>query len=1749
MTESESRSPNADQQLKLLLNSEDEAERKQAIVQLSRNPRRENFLILQKISDFDESVEVRFYAKKALNILKSRITPRLTEKETSAIGTAEIGKFIAGNVENEQAVQIIQYIVNNDLKETLPGLITVLNREKDPNIISTLLIAIGKFGSEKEIKIINPFLSHEIPRIRANAIDALELIGSVRAYPLVISKLEDNDNRVRANAVRFVRELGGVNTQKILRAMAGSPGSAMRASAAYAYQFYPAEENVDPLVLLLESSEVTVRNNALKTLSIFKSKGIKKAQRVLKKFEPVAEIKAESMEGVEPETENKAGTWSSLKEELTNPDLGKRLKAITEAVEKGSCGAILSEHLAKEKDVMVIATIIIGLGKLQYKKALPVLVGYLKAEDGRCRANAVEALRLINDKDNLKEIIPLLKDENNRVRANAIFALKREKIPETFTTLLEMVNSEDMLMQLSAIYVIMKLEDPDYYELLIDLGKSRYPEVSKKSRDSIKELEIQGIKVEDNAAAARSNRVFKMFTISTFDLREELNALQSGVYPKLKALCQEHGYRFEVCDLDFGISDGAIDQQTMKSRLEEIKRCQEISPPPYFLILLGDRYGIRQLPAEIPESEFTKIVDKFLLKRKSGDCTDEGLNLLGSWYKRDLNALYQKDQDAKPEFLWILQPRTGEYLDQKVWEKVVQKLCELFKLLTDDFKEDRRLSYNASAASREIIDCALKIRDKQKHLFCFLRKITNLEELIKDLNSADSKARDFIDTKNDIFDQDSHDLSVEVQNQLYKTVPQNIFEYEEKWENGRLTDGQVSKLCADAYQALSSAISAKITPDTEPGSLASEIRNHENFRIDSEMDFTGRTEYLKFIADYLKLKVHQKSPLAIYGKPGSGKSALMAHAIKNELLRISHGVTARQSTVHPRNAMKGDNPNPQIIYRFLGTTPDSSNIRSMLESICRQIAQLYTLDENTIPSDYDGLEKAFPELLKSAVPAKPLIIFLDALDQLSNQDASELRWLPAELPENVRLVVTTLDPSGFESDVKVQAAADADQYLENLKNKIPESNIRELGKMSGSDGKALLDCWLNKANRQLLDWQEKLILKRFKNNGNLFYLKIASLEAERWKSYTTTEEIKLSSDLTGIIRDMFERLSLPSNHGKMIVSSVLGYLAACRNGSAEDELLEILASDEELHQYISQENRYQKILKIQSSDSKKARSEISAAIWKPLYFDLAPYLTGCMAEGTFLIRFSNRQFSQVAKEMFLTESVKKKRHAVLAKYFLSQPHYLEKALESEKHNSVRTVNFRKCTELPYQLRKARMFAESEKNLTDLDFIEAKNRGGMTQDLIQDYDFLGGCKRPDPPVRTAWQHNGILGINCVFCNAWFAIGELELDTVISCRHCGSKIKLNLFIINAKWEPKPPDNDRMIKLKDSNGENTEYDFSSAFHELEDFVRSSALILSKKPECIYQAICKPGNKMLLKPACKLPKSCLMTFFGHTDWAQACGFSPDGKLVVSGSADRTLKIWDAGSGQLLTTLTGHTGGVNSCCFSPDGRRVVSCSDDNTLKIWDVSGQPLFTLTGHTHSVTSCCFSPDGKLVVSSSYDHTLKIWDADSGQQLCTLSGHTGEIDSCCFSPDGKRVVSGSWDHTLKIWNAGSSQEQAALAAHTNVVTSCCFSPDGKRVVSGSYDQTLMIWDADSGQQLATLTGHTSGCKSCEFSPDGKRVVSGSNDNTLKIWDAATFKELATLTGHGSPVNSCRFSPDGNRVISGSSDNTLKIWGAGSS
>lgn len=283
-----------------------------------------------------------------------------------------------------------------------------------------------------------------------------------------------------------------------------------------------------------------------------------------------------------------------------------------------------------------------------------------------------------------------------------------------------------------------------------------------------------------------------------------------------------------------------------------------------------------------------------------------------------------------------------------------------------------------------------------------------------------------------------------------------------------------------------------------------------------------------------------------------------------------------------------------------------------------------------------------------------------------------------------------------------------------------------------------------------------------------------------------------------------------------------------------------------------------------------------------------------------------------------------------------------------------------------------------------------------------------------------------------------------------------------------------------------------------------------------------------------------------GHTARVWGITFSPDGTRIATASEDKTVKIWDIKSQEILHNLRGHREGVLDVAFSPDGKRLATASQDNTVRVWDVeSGQQEMILSSHEHWITSVSFSPDGRNLATTSGDTKVRVWDAESGEEMLVLSDHTDWINRVTFSSDGTRLATASRDKTVKIWDVESGEMLYSLPGRAEIID-VAFSPDGTRLVTTSLeDWWVVVWNIEKPRKiLFRLSGHTSWVESVTFSPDGTRLATGSKDGTAKVWDAETGQEMFTLSGHTDRVTDVTFNPQGTYLATASWDGLAKVW-----
>lgn len=300
-------------------------------------------------------------------------------------------------------------------------------------------------------------------------------------------------------------------------------------------------------------------------------------------------------------------------------------------------------------------------------------------------------------------------------------------------------------------------------------------------------------------------------------------------------------------------------------------------------------------------------------------------------------------------------------------------------------------------------------------------------------------------------------------------------------------------------------------------------------------------------------------------------------------------------------------------------------------------------------------------------------------------------------------------------------------------------------------------------------------------------------------------------------------------------------------------------------------------------------------------------------------------------------------------------------------------------------------------------------------------------------------------------------------------------------------------------------------------------------------------------------------LVFTGHLAGVNAVAWSPDGTLIASASADSSVQVFKASSGQRTVIYTGHTAEVATVAWSPDGQLIASGGQDGTVQVWNAaSGATMFTYSGHAGRVNGVSWSHDSRSIASGSDDRQVQVWDASSGRLGFNFLGHTAGVLCVEWQPNNNSVASGSWDGTLRNWaitprgtHFAAGNQIFSYGGHgKNEVNALSWSPHGILIASAGADQVVQISrGSDGASSPPFFAGHKSQSSinrvlSVAWSPGGTSITSGDSAGNVYVWRMVDRKTFFTYPGHKGSVNALAWSPDGKTIASGGADSTVQIW-----
>ncbi|KAL7396393.1 hypothetical protein ABVT39_005119 [Epinephelus coioides] len=1224
----------------------------------------------------------------------------------------------------------------------------------------------------------------------------------------------------------------------------------------------------------------------------------------------------------------------------------------------------------------------------------------------------------------------------------------------------------------------------------------------------------------DGAKKMRSSsNMIRVFISSTFtDMSSERKALLEKAYPEVLAFCRSLGLVFEVLDLRWGIRGiSSGDHEACDVFLQEINTCQRISAGPAFVALLGNRYGHRTLPRLVPEKQFEVLLSKL-------SKNPEGVKQLNQWFLKDNNAVpptyvLQPITAHFPHYS-DLRPESGPQRDNNLlsWRFTETQLLQLLRAAATDAEAagdvtaEQKQHFFTSVTEREFEQGLWKGSSETSALL-FVREVPR--QRVRDGPKRLAKYMDL--TADGLLDAEAQGLLTGLKSRLYATL-QNILNLHcvelskgsidpKRKEHAQYLDSVCEQFILQMKARIEAAVDSpvegrrrkiwgSIEEEKEEISdrVVEEVEQHTAMSMELCRGVCGREGLLGKLccAMWESTNVHH-GPLVVHGAAGMGKTALLCKLAQE-----------MRSVLEARAA---------VVIRLLSAGhPHRPDIDHVLRSVCLQICLACGLAPPSPLTANTHLEllRFFRNVLAEvSQQGNTLLIILDALDQLSDQHhAHKLRWLPADLPPNIHLVVSM--------DTNSEAFANMRLKLRTL------GSFFEVERLSRDEGRQILELYLRASERTLTPEQSTAALQSFESTGCPLHLKLILSAAKRWTSFTPLTATHLSASTQEMMSQLF--LMLEEKHGKELVGGALGYMTLAREGLLEAELRDIMSLDDDV---IAEVYRY-------SLPPTPSLIRLPPLLWAQLRRDLEDQLEERWMGGVATIALNNRRLCEAVSARYLTSERRGRSLRILAEYFLGRwsgklkPVALPglTLLLSDRKVPPQPLwfapglaNIRKLQELPYHLLHAGLWDELRQEVIgSAEWLYCKSRVCGVSSVIQDLDQ---------------------------CSQYMDCTETRLvrDTLVL-------IKPSLDFLDGHMD-------------------TSLFYTELLARLCSLATPFPSVIGRLcSQCEEWLLTCP--EPILVPKCSFlqqPGGALQhTLTGLQGGVLCVDVSVEAELLVAGSDDGAVAVWSLVDQQLLHSLLGHTGAVLSVRLVDSSAHCLSLAADGSLRRWSLTnGQQLLCIqeavpidsapsSVHLHLSDQLIFvytrtqvkvlKLDGAELLSSSSS------DDDDDDKGSVVLGVLGESVVClCDSGlvrishpvNGTQTVETS-QRRLTLVNSVVLQQRGKVfvvsregflhqisltgrqtAVEFPLVPSLLSVTEDEKILIAGSDRTLSLFniDRDSVDGFLDLQHDDSVLSAC-VSSDCRLLASGAADQLIRIWSMTTGSLLDTLCGSDSPVTS---------------------------
>jgi len=1197
-----------------------------------------------------------------------------------------------------------------------------------------------------------------------------------------------------------------------------------------------------------------------------------------------------------------------------------------------------------------------------------------------------------------------------------------------------------------------------------------------------------------------------VFISSTFnDMHAERDYLVKSVFPELAEWCEQRKLRLVDIDLRWGVTeqDATQNKNVVKVCLDRIDDCR-----PFFLCFLGQRRGWVPKISDISEETFNEFpglqeyagvdsVTEMEIRHALIEPLHKGIRV----EKKPDDRYYKKADHA---FFYL---REKSYLAQLPGDP--PQLREIYTNESIENEAERSLADRQLKHWREV-----EIRKKSG------RPVRDYQA------SWDPKAN-------------SPELLIPLQ--CPSEDVENITRWQEQWDrvgvkvtgtdveeddvqagkahhyNQRLTEGRlgdfISKgepLSQTIIQDLKEAIAARF-PDhveiSEETDLQKEIDQQEQFLFVGSEGFIQRGDDFAALDDYVQGESDQ---LFVLTAPvGLGKSTLLANWVDHYRGEIA------------------DDPDQTVHFRFIGQSDRSTNVYSLLQFLLRELKEVHGKFEAEIPDDPQELRKALPELLKEAGSTGKTVIVIDALNQLES-GVKDLRWLPYQLPKNVKLIVS----------FKV-GEPPADDLLERMKGRVIHSKVVPFESLDHR--KQLVETYLEQYLKQL-DERHLQTLINLPAAANPLYLKVVLSELRVFGAFANLGE-KIRADFgstpvsafEGVLNRLETDPAYTSLNPEEVVPLLFGLLAHARQGLSVEELTTIFLNE------------------LDTEKTEQNRKEAADTVYHFLR-QVRPFLAQRAGRHDFFFE----SFRIAALERYAAEKgdepspkrVSREWHRPLAAYFDGLPTWFE---VEDAENPV--PNTRKVAELPYHQAWGELGEELVSTLTNFQFLAAKVLGLGPQLLIDDYDLVKKPSGEEYSVQVN-QYKAELDLiqGALKLSAHILAQEPEqIPSQLTGRLLSSEKLLIQQLIRGiqSWDrpwlrPLKPTltTPGGILLRTISGHTDEIMVVAVTTD------GRFAISASRDETIKIWELESGIELTSLPFNS----------GQVEtWAaiEAMAVTNDKRyLVYISSWGRFPEVIDLETGKKKASLKDYrpSGGREILAILPKGQ-ILSSFAEGTLALWDpVSGTMVDRLIPQDHKyppqmwsiypdIFSMAISPDGSRAVSSTLEGNLTVWDINQCRELFTVeSNHTPHF--LTFTADGNQVLAGSENGTINVWDINlRTLQQTVHVGHVKAeLTSVAPSFNGMWMLCG-FDNGVILNLGLAQARESTLHAHHSGNVQFIICAGGRLAVSFGEDTLMHVWDLERDPK-GVPDGHTDKVWDLKLSGEGKLVVSISADNTVGVW-----